>query len=88
MIDNMQPVRDNQQIRCMGVKSVGDRRKQGNFANRLPKKKIRKKKQKQEMSIQYDPPQADEDVTPFGGNRADKDELPKNESGSILDLEI
>ncbi|MGR3309676.1 MAG: hypothetical protein ACUZ77_02775 [Candidatus Brocadiales bacterium] len=88
MIDNMQPIRDNQQIRCMGVKSVGDQRKQGNLANRLPRKKIRKKKQKQEMSIQNDPPQTDEDATPFGRNRVDKDELPKNESGSILDLEI
>lgn len=92
MVDNVQPVRDNQQIRCMGLKSVGDQKKQRNLANKLPGQKGQKKKQSasggQEMNVQDSPPQADEDATPFEKDGKDKDELSKNGCGSILDLEI
>ena len=47
MADNVQPVRDNQQIRCMGLKSVVDQNKQRNLANKLPGQKGQKKKQNQ-----------------------------------------
>lgn len=85
MTDNVQPsALGGLQIRCMGLKSVGDQRKQGNPANK-PSKKKRKKKQNDEMNPQND---TAEDATPFEENVADKDELPKNGSGSIIDLEI
>lgn len=88
MTDNVQPVRDNQQIRCMGLKSVGDHKKQGNLANKLPGQKVQKKKQNQGMVIHDSPPQADENTTLFTGDGAEKDKLSKNGSGSIIDLEI
>ncbi|HHT9124398.1 MAG TPA: hypothetical protein ACFYD6_01115 [Candidatus Brocadiia bacterium] len=86
MTDNVKSVRDDLQIRCMGLKSVGDQKKQGNLANKQPKRKIQKKNQ--EMNIQNSPPQADEDTTPFVANKVGSEEQPKNGSGSIIDLEI
>ena len=83
MTDNVQPVKDNQQIRFTGLKSVGDQKRQGNLANKQPKRKIQKKNQ--EMNVQND---TVEDATPFVANKADRDEQPKNGSGSIIDLEI
>lgn len=87
MTDNVQTVKGNLQIKFTEVKSVGEQRKQRNLAKKLPKKKIRREKQNQsqEMSIQDD---AVEDVTPSMEHRADKDELIKDGSGKILDIEI
>ena len=89
MADNVQPsALGGQQIRCMGLKSVGDQKKQRNLANKLPGQKEQKKKQNQEMNIQDGSPQADEDATPLERDGVDKDKLSENGSGTIIDLEI
>jgi hypothetical protein len=87
MTDNVQPVKNNQQIRCMALKSVGDQQKRGNSANKLPKRKERKKKQNQEMSNQKET--LEEDATLFEKDKTvEKDEPRQNGRGIVIDMEI
>ena len=85
MTDHLQPVRSNLQIKFTEIKATSDQRKQKKFAKKSSKKKVRREKQNQELSIQQD--DTAEDTMTFIEHTADKDE-PKNGRGNILDLEI